>query len=268
LWHHYCLVWDDDNDKGYIFVDGELVLSYSGGIARTAGSVSMEIGKDDSFARYFDGYVDECKLFSRHLSQQEIISAMNNTDPRHLAYGTISSAKPPHLVYDPDMGACLEFFSGGTYGPNELNVGDAFKPERFDVFEISFWFKTSTTGVWQMIISNLDPATDHRGLEVNLHPSGFMYLSVLHEGGVDELGIRTETSGWNDGVWHYFRGTYDGQSNNYSTNIYLDGVRQPVWRGAYTLTDTIVSSIDTKIGSRSGSYYFNGRLKDLRFWKK
>jgi len=266
-WRHYAIVHDNDNDKTYHYVDGKLLYIYSGAIVRTVGTISPEIGKDSTFARYHDGLIDDYRLYDKVLSQQELIAAMNNTDTRRLAYGTLS-ATPPTLVYDSEIGECLSF--NGTN--NSIGCGNTWNFESNESFAVSGWFKMASPPVTtrDVIISNkLETGSPTRGWEVFVqHTSGNLRFSITGDTGTS-IAVEPAVDVADD-TWHSFYAEYDGSGKASGLLLYLDGVRLSQTIEADNLAGSIVDSAsDASIGSNNNAdFYWNGRLKDMRVWNK
>jgi hypothetical protein len=75
-WHHYAGTYDPADQKLRLYIDGILQATstaYSGTIAADSTGI-LCVGRDDGQTRYFDGFIDDVRVYSRSLSGPEILS--------------------------------------------------------------------------------------------------------------------------------------------------------------------------------------------------
>jgi len=70
-WHHFATVYDGSAWKLYINAVEEASLTTDQG-ARIASGVGWAIGSNSISSRYFDGLIDDARIYNRGLSPQEI----------------------------------------------------------------------------------------------------------------------------------------------------------------------------------------------------
>nr|WP_274521702.1 LamG-like jellyroll fold domain-containing protein [Ectothiorhodospira variabilis] len=76
-WHHAVLAWDEE--KASFYVDGARVGEMAGGIPTTTRATLGAYGEGhDSF---FDGLIDEIKIYNRRLSEREIKELIDGMQP-------------------------------------------------------------------------------------------------------------------------------------------------------------------------------------------
>ncbi len=79
-WNHFAVVWDDDSSANTkIYINGTLDNTANYGstiesIDNISNSSTFEIGSDGGGGDYFDGLIDEIKIYNRVLSSDEISS--------------------------------------------------------------------------------------------------------------------------------------------------------------------------------------------------
>ena len=74
-WHHVAFVLSDSVDEMQLFVDGEIVHSYSTTTSITADdlfSLGQEFDPGMVTSDFFDGLIDDVRIYDRALNQQEI----------------------------------------------------------------------------------------------------------------------------------------------------------------------------------------------------
>jgi len=71
-WHHYAGVYSPSLAKLAIYVDGVHASSTSVSGAMDADSGQIFIGKDDYTGRFFNGSIDDVRIYDRALSASEI----------------------------------------------------------------------------------------------------------------------------------------------------------------------------------------------------
>ncbi|MEM9479637.1 MAG: sulfatase-like hydrolase/transferase [Verrucomicrobiota bacterium] len=85
LWHHIALVFEDDGTPNVndcrMYVDGVEDTPYASGISQTINTDAtiVEIGRDGQ-NRYFEGTIDEIRIYRSALTPLEIVAEMNETN--------------------------------------------------------------------------------------------------------------------------------------------------------------------------------------------
>lgn len=72
-WHYLCGVWDRKSSLAYIYVDGK--FKNSGSLGLENSYCSLNIARNPCFSggsEYFNGYIDEVRIYNRPLSADEI----------------------------------------------------------------------------------------------------------------------------------------------------------------------------------------------------
>ena len=113
-WHHYAIT--NDGSEAVYYLDGVLVESRSLAYTFGIGKWDLQIG-NDRWGTYFDGLLDEVRVYRRALSEAEIQDIYSNNG---LPEAPVSD------VHDPTF----EFYSGNSYAlsaaPGETSVASAF----------------------------------------------------------------------------------------------------------------------------------------------
>jgi len=77
-WYHLAITYKDGQQK--IYIDGveKATSSRTGNL--TLNNDSFQVGQDQGFSgRYFDGSIDEVRIFDRYLTQTDVVTIMNDT---------------------------------------------------------------------------------------------------------------------------------------------------------------------------------------------
>lgn len=93
-WSHIAITYESGAQR--IYVNGTLRASKSVSGALATNNLPLQIGQDQGIAgRFWHGYIDEVQIYSRVLSQAEVVTAMNAAHP-------CAAAAPPHFVVEHD----------------------------------------------------------------------------------------------------------------------------------------------------------------------
>lgn len=100
-------------------------------------------------------------------------------------------------------------------------------PFRFDVgdaFSISCWFRTTTSGVVQSLVSKRSSGAPSIGYGVGLTTSGFLFLQVAEDVTFPRVARIEDATDVTDGEWHHVVATKGTTENASDLTLYLDGV--------------------------------------------
>lgn len=87
-WHHAAGVYDGTEAR--IYIDGELDASQPGSGPMNVSGYPLYIGENaQAFGRYWNGFIDDVRIYNRALSQEELLVVMTGVDAS------------PELAYDP-----------------------------------------------------------------------------------------------------------------------------------------------------------------------
>lgn len=76
-WHHWSCVYNITDGSRVVYQDGIVVASQTTGVAPYGGSGSVQIGSQNSYQHFFDGNLDEVRIWNRALSLVEIQNNIN-----------------------------------------------------------------------------------------------------------------------------------------------------------------------------------------------
>lgn len=137
-------------------------------------------------------------------------------------------------------------------------------------FELWAWFNTGTTG-HQVLISKVGEDATHKGYSFYAHNTGtdydlaFQFINTLTS---NMLGCKTTpNANYAYDEWNHFVATYDGTGLCSGVNIYVNGddiALTTVWE---TISATILTDADFKLGiGQSDTEPFDGKLDEVRIW--
>lgn len=243
----------------------------------------------DTSTNFYDGVIDETRVYNRALSPKEI-SDLYNWAPGPVGYWKMDdkvSGNSQTLVDSSGNGnngttnyganaAGMDCTKPGKYGggcsfdgtDDYVDTGNAtnFDFERTDSFSASAWIKTSTTGNFQPVMGNEMNDSTLRGWMFYIYDTNVMAFDLISNDVTTNLiNIITPTT-VTDGNWHYVTVTYDGSSTSAGIKIFVDGKLQTN-TAAGTLSATTVSTRNLEIGRRlNGNLYLNGLIDDVKVY--
>ncbi len=149
-------------------------------------------------------------------------------------------------------GNALEF--DGTNDYIDLGSPNAFDSLAMHNFSIDMWIKTTDAGR-SILMGNYG---DNPSVNFEINTGGFLrtYLNGTSFG--DDQSVA-------DGIWHHVATVVD--FDNDLVKMYIDGIES--YSGTNTVAPYVVNR-NMMIGRdpRSGSYYFDGQMDEVRIWNK
>ena len=270
-WHYFVMVFDGTKTgnsnrlKGYI--DGvEQNLSFTGTIPATTASQSVDVlfGKAGEGASYFDGKIDEVRIYNRALSTKEVRD-LYNWAPGPVAYynfdektgttinDTSGNGNNSTAFSTPDwtqgkVGAALDFNGSSDFVTFPNDVGYTTQVSAF------VWFKHegAPAGGYHIIFGGEE-------LEISVPISTGEIRTGVY---TNARFVSNHGSGLTDGNWHHIGFTFDGSTKK----SYIDGKYVGQQTGITgTLTSSFANRRMGRFGS-SGTYYLNGLADDARIY--
>ena len=281
-WNH--LVYALQSNGNYAFyLNGTSSTSGSNLTASTSGvTETLNIGRwynnGGSAGRYFNGDIDQVRIFSKALNQTEVDTLYNNGDGEtacvytatttdndypttNLAYYKLdNSAEDEKGSYD-GTETNIEY-RFGRYGQAAVFNGSSSKIDTnistitSNAGSVSLWVKT-TTGTQSAFFGGQSPST-------NRFYFGVRNSNFWMGAGDTQNSYNISASSLLDGNWHHVVLTLDGSTAKY----YLDGNSTPVDTISYTSGGTI--GVTPLIGALdlTGSFssYTNGSIDQVRIY--
>ncbi len=245
-WHHVSVTWDGTNTRSYLNAD--IKINSTDDSSYNYMSNISDILNIAHRSTYFEGEIDDVRMYNRSLSQEEISLLYDSYKPQMQA-SSLNSGLVGHWTLDEDKYNPSNFrvIDNTPYKNHGTNHGATFTTDRFGKVggamsfngnnidyintnlitvpengTISGWIKGSTTSQKSQ----------------NIYPFGFNYVSLLGpSGGSNDSrsGIITGTSSdydhlsWGgqnlyDNEWHNYVVTWEqGVIDDYIFNLYIDG---------------------------------------------
>jgi hypothetical protein len=283
-WHHVASVYT--GSVGRIYIDGnEAPLSRSDpdpGGAVNASAEDLFIGcfkLTGSLARFFNGKIDDVRIYDRALSAGEIWTIYDPEVPMPIAHwgfdegtgGTaFDSVGTNHgVVYGPNwttgvLDGALDFNGVDDY----VLVNDDPSLDGMDALTLSAWVKTPGGGTGGVISKfnhqNGVDTDDSYGLRV-LDTGKVDLLYKIGSTYVHTHSVPTVT----DDSWHHIVGVYTGSAGR----IYIDGNEVPLSRDdpdpggpVNESTDDLLIGCVKKMGSLE--QFFNGKIDNVRIYDR
>lgn len=290
-WHHIACVYDGTNMA--IWVDGVSETSANPGFsAAYAATNYVRVGCDNETGTdvtFYTGDLDELFLLNgTALNSQQINQLYNGLQGNVLSSVTdIATDTNLKLYYklDETGGTTVTDSSGagntGTasnssilnnaYGKfnnkgvfvsassNDITIVDASSLKPTGNFSAGGWFKTTTTGVNQILMASYSANPTAAGFFINIDDvSNHMYFRVADN--ASHSISQTNTATITDGRWHLAVAVWDGSN----AHMYIDGVDSSGAFGfspAYASPNFVFVGANTASGTPSN--FFNGDMDDL-----
>lgn len=285
-WYHFVGTWDGSTMK--IYVDGKHVsgadTAFSGPI-NSLPSANLLLGKLGDNSRFYDGKMDEVKVYNYALSEDQVKVEYNRGKAMVLGVGQSESEANSDnligwwkmdtgrgsLVFDSSQndntgtrtnmsgnqdwvqgkfGKALDF--DGTNDYVDLGTAILDTSNSSQAHTVSAWVKSTASSALYThnIISQTSSVVSDR-FRLIMNSSGKI---VWYKGGV---AIATSDSSVNDGQWHHIVGT---KNSSGTVTIYIDGVAEDTGTDSEDFENT-----NTYIGY-STSDTFDGQIDDVKIW--
>jgi len=293
-WQHIVIVYNEDSDTNNpVFYRNNEIIGVNEYIAPSGTVISDEvswgrIGSWGDAGRFFDGYIDDMRLYDRELSADEIsrlyhLGATTHINKTITTNPDLENGLVGHWTFDgKDMNPNARDISGqGNHGDLTNftstttvsgKIGQALEfdgvNDYVDVGTIditgftgssySAWIKRDATGIeeYPRLLG-----LKHSGVDdIRLwYVSGSTFRFTMDDGSTSgEISASINTK------WHHVVGTHDGLTQR----LFVDGVE--IGSGNAKIFDYSGASGETQIGRSAAwtSYTFDGSLDDVRIYNR
>ena len=223
-WHHIAAVYDDTNDKMFIYIDGELDATKTGASSGTYTSITDPI----LIGKRTDGFHSNIKLgafrfYSKALSASEV--GQNYRHGRDYIYTGLNGNSDLFLHYDP---ADTNSYSGtGTTltdlaGNNNADLLGGIESGWDEELGNSFPMTGSGDGITTSSTVSINPATDGMTIEmwVKVKTDDFNYFFSFD--GTHTTGFGLSYRANYDEIWWFYRNSSNNNSIIHSDTIVLN----------------------------------------------
>ncbi|MCA9390294.1 LamG domain-containing protein [candidate division WWE3 bacterium] len=291
-WFHFAIVVDDENDVANVYINGELVDSDSFVVNAVANSSEVTIGSEFG-SEYWNGYLDEIRLYNYARTSGQIIEDLNGGHP---IGGSPIGSQGGYWAFDEMYGDSANDTSSygvvGDLGDSDTTcpaagvdcptwtangkVNSALDFDGDDVielddypytydhlnaterFSITAWIKSDTSG------------TDD-GFIFGISSAGQIQYALYIGSGVLELvennsTIATGTTNLNSSgaTWYHVAATWDKDVNGGEAIVYVNGIPEGSGTQASSLTDYFQT---IRIGLTAGGFTgFDGLIDEVKFY--
>lgn len=288
-WHHYV----------FTAIEGGVTKLYVDGIEEGASSntnfqqtltVGRYIGSNrGGNARFFDGSMDEVKIFNTALSTTNITDLY---EKESVLFGNIDGIWDyswyDNLVafYTFNDGTSKNWADMGRTGNNgtdtavtysiangdaEFNGSTSFISlpsvignfETNDSFNVSAWINPNSFAGNKFIFGKQVNGGDWEGWGLRQDSAHKLTLFLIGVDPSSRILVSSPINSLTSNVWQHVTASYDGSSSASGVTLYIDGVEQVPEIFSDNLDESILSDVDLSIGSLNGgdsSWSFSGLM--------
>lgn len=262
-WIHVAAVYNGSTLK--LYKNGEEILSSAiTGDVTSGPTVPVWIGGSPSNEKYFDGQIDDVRLYNRGLSATEITELYGLVGHWKMDEGSGSTAAD-NTAFANDVTLNGATWTSNCAGNNGLEfngvAGTATTNAVFDPPE------RGTVALW--IRSDGPPAIRQRpwgvgsDFEMWQDPDGFVSCDISTDG--FQGGFITTEPLHMDGRWYHLIAEYDSDDDSYA--IYINGELHKSGISTWAMVKQAANTLT--FGSRTGnSEYFDGAMRDFRIYNR
>jgi hypothetical protein len=150
-------------------------------------------------------------------------------------------------------------------GKRSIDLDDVGAFERTQPFSISAWAYPLAAND-AAIVARQNEADGVRGYTLYIQ-RGIVHFQLIAKFPGNALMLVSKAPIQSD-VWHHLAATYDGSSKAAGAKVYLDGKPLDMNVASDNLTESIYTSVPTRIGGREASGKFLGKIDDVRLYNR
>jgi hypothetical protein len=286
-WHHFAVT--DDNGTSVaavdMYIDGQPVSFTSPTFGDYSTNTALQIGRTrintGAINSYFDGLIDQVRIFSSVLSATEITDLYDEQycfDNFFNDDSTAATYKLNNTALD-DLGRYNGTPSNITYGAGKFDEAAVFNGSssgisipnsagnNISTFSISFWFKTNGQAATGTLFNNGGADSTQTGWYISILSSGVLRF-VTSQGGNQPNS--DGTTNYADNSWHNVVLVYTAVGVGTSTyNVYVDGNSTPEITGSNgRFTTTATQPLTIGRFARVALGYFDGSIDQVRIFNR
>ncbi|MEK7952547.1 LamG-like jellyroll fold domain-containing protein [Luteolibacter soli] len=263
-WHHVVATRDGTTGAMRINVDGVLRATGTGPTGPRLATGSLRLGSIGGVGGFFNGSLDEVRLYRGILSATEISRLANVSRTQVAGYGFENQVQDSSQHGHHGTASGITYVAGktGTSAAQFDGTGSFVKIPAAPVtdFSVAYWVKTTATGgtgQWwagkSMVDAEMPGAANDWGISLVGNKAGFGM------GNPDQTIL--STTAINDGTWHHITAT---RTNAGAMKLYVDGVLQASGAGP-AAARTAAGFL--RVGSSPfGGVFFAGTIDDLKIY--
>lgn len=143
-----------------------------------------------------------------------------------------------------------------------VDAGSDFKFDRSKSFSVGVWVYREGPGA---IFSKIEDKPTYRGLDLLVRGDGKLQVHLINEWDKNAIRMATDAA-LPSNAWSHVGMTYDGSSTGTGIQLYINGVPVRATADINKLTGSISTDQPLRLGRRSASEFFKGRLTDFRVY--
>lgn len=289
-WYHIIGTLNDNGDgtyKNQLYINGvSQNCSHNSSASWSSYSGNLYIGASTSSSGFFNGTIDDVRIYNRSISPNEI-SQLYNFAPSPVGYwkmdeGIWNNDCSTSTVFDSSTNgftgkACPsstgptgtstgKFGAAGNFdGTNDyVDIGDSFYSDSLTV-EAWVYLKSLSASQSNIVVKRNGSAVTAgtNEYELSINSTGKLVWQSWDSGGTGD--VMTSTSTLSVNTWYHVAISYPGNGAG-NANMYINGVLDKQQAFAYAIVD---GSSRIQIGARSGNNnarYFNGYIDDTKIY--
>jgi len=293
-WHH--IVFTYTSSQALLYLDGNLLLTENSPNSLSSITNEITLGKWATGSYYaLTGKIDQVRIFQKELSSSQVstlyaetAATVESLDPLNVdttdtlqVLGDTSCVALYRLENNEDdksgnyngTGTQVQY-AAGRYGQgaifsdsdSKINIPDNFGAEG-ETVSYSLWFKTTSANGSYMFAKRTGNNTFHIRIDNSFSPAGKICVNNWAGTAQSANNAQSTNGGYNDGGWHHFVFTYDGNQTT-KTKCFIDGVYDSGMDWTYDLNTQSVSG-GNNIGNYDlGSSNFSGTIDQVRVFNK